>query len=257
MLGVGWLIGGAVVGGLISAFSNGYQAYNSAKAQNEQIDYQKQQLEKQKDQLTTQYNNSVKWTNYQFGQSMSQGNDTISRTTNNRDLSAIANAESMYAQNKNELQQLNNTIANYTAQKGQLDSYVASSGFRNTEDTTGKQINKARGNIDNAIYSAIDTVNLNANQRFLQSRMSYLESSKDIESYQNALLQVQAQTQHSLKTMKEEYDYKNQSIIDQINYLNSNRYSDFDIGTMTALSGASGLLSGGSAGANLMSLFGK
>ena len=52
MLGVGWLIGGAVVGGLISAFSNGYQAYNSAKAQNEQIDYQKQQLEKQKDQLS-------------------------------------------------------------------------------------------------------------------------------------------------------------------------------------------------------------
>ena len=57
--------------------------------------------------------------------------------------------------------------------------------------------------------------------------------------------------------MKQEYDYKNQSIIDQINYLNSNRYSDFDIGTMTALSGVSGLLSGGSAGANLMSLFGK
>ena len=80
MLGVGWLIGGAVVGGLISAFSNGYQAYNSAKAQNEQIDYQKQQLEKQKDQLTTQYNNSVKWTNYQFGQSMSQGNSDAGTT---------------------------------------------------------------------------------------------------------------------------------------------------------------------------------
>ena len=75
----------------------------------------------------------------------------------------------------------------YMEQKGQLASYVASSGFRNTEDTTGKQINKARSDIDNAISSAIDTVNLNANQRFLQSRMSYLESSKDIESYQNAL----------------------------------------------------------------------
>lgn len=253
----GWIIGAAIIGGLISAFSNSMQTYNSSKVQNEQIEYQKQQLEKQKEELTRQYNNSVKWTNYQFGQSMSQGNDTISRTTSNRDLSAIASAESMYAQNKNELQQLVNTIANYTAQKGQLDSYIASSGFRNTKDTTGKQINKARSDINNAISSAIDTVNLNANQRFLQSRISYLESSKDIESYQNALLQVQAQTQYSLKTMKEEYDYKNQSIIDQINYLNSNRYSSSDIVNMTILSGLSGSLSGASSGANLGSLFEK
>ena len=68
-----------------------------------------------------QYDNSVKWTQYQFGQNMNQGNLSISQATQNRDITAITNADTMKLQNKQDELQLQNTVAQYTAQNGQIN----------------------------------------------------------------------------------------------------------------------------------------
>ena len=257
-LATGAIITG-ILGGLFAGHTAAYSKKKQLEAQNEQIEFQKGQLNDQKSYLTQQYNNTVKWTNYQFGQSMSQGNDTIATYTTNRDISAIENAQNIYSQNKQEIEQLNNTIANYTAQQGQLDSYVNNSGFRNTEGTTkSKYTEQVRSNIDNAVNKAIETIQLNANQRFLQSRMSYIESSKNIESYQNQLKQIQAQTEYSLKTQQEEYEYKKDSIDKQIGNLDKQIISSSDINLMTAFEGINGMINGFNSFSGLvMNLFGK
>ena len=118
-----WILGAMALGyGLIS----GAAAYNATSsnidAQNEQIDFQKEQLTRQQNYLKQQYDNSVKWTKYQFGQNMNQGNISIAQATKNRDITAITNADTMKLQNKQDELQLQNTVAQYTAQNGQINS---------------------------------------------------------------------------------------------------------------------------------------
>ena len=140
-----------------------------------------------------------------------------------------------------------------------IDSYINNSGFRNTERTTkSKYTEQVRSNIDNAVNKAIETIQLNANQRFLQSRMSYIESSKNIELYQNQLKQIQAQTEYSLKTQQEEYEYKKDSIDKQIGNLDKQIISSSDINLMTAFEGINGMINGFNSFSGLvMNLFGK
>ena len=100
---MGFILGAAItagIGALIGGISSGVSSYNQMKAEQEQIDFQKQRLQEQQNYLTQQYNNSVKWTKYQFGQSMNQGNLSISQATQNRDITAITNADTMKLQNE-------------------------------------------------------------------------------------------------------------------------------------------------------------
>ena len=254
ILGISSLLWGAVAG---------YAAYNSTdnqiKAQNEQIDFQQKQLERQQNYLKQQYDNSVKWTKYQFGQNMNQGNLSISQATQNRDLTAITNADTMKLQNKQDELQLQNTVAQYTAQNGQINSFIASSGLRRSEGTNqDKAADIQQQYTSSAVKTAFDSYELSSRQRYMNARMSYIQSGRDIDSYREQLAMVQAQTQYSLVTQKQQYDYQKDEIDANITNLNNQRLNDTEIGWMTALNATTGTLQGAISGGNLWNnLFSK
>ena len=254
ILGISSLLWGAAAG---------YAAYNATdnqiKAQNEQIDFQQKQLERQQNYLKQQYDNSVKWTKYQFGQNMNQGNLSISQATQNRDLTAITNADTMKLQNKQDELQLQNTVAQYTAQNGQINSSIASSGLRRSEGTNqDKAANIQQQYTSSAVKTAFESYELSSRQRYMNARMSYIQSGRDIDSYREQLAMVQAQTQYSLVTQKQQYDYQKDEIDANITNLNNQRLNDTEIGWMTALNATTGTLQGAISGGNLWNnLFSK
>ena len=254
ILGISSLIWGAAAG---------YAAYNATdnqiKAQNEQIDFQQKQLERQQNYLKQQYDNSVKWTKYQFGQNMNQGNLSISQATQNRDIAAITNADTMKLQNKQDEIQLQNTVAQYTAQNGQINSSIASSGLRRSEGTTkDKAADIQQQFTSSAVKTAFESYELSSRQRYMNARMSYIQSGRDIDSYREQLAMVQAQTQYSLVTQKQQYDYQKDEIDANITNLNNQRLNDTEIGWMTALNATTGTLQGAISGGNLWNnLFSK
>ena len=208
---MGLILGAAItagIGALIGGISSGISSYNQMKAEQEQIDFQKERLQEQQNYLTQQYNNSVKWTKYQFGQSMNQGNLSISQATQNRDIAAITNADTMKLQNKQDEIQLQNTVAQYTAQNGQINSSIASSGLRRSEGTTkDKAADIQQQFTSSAVKTAFESYELSSRQRYMNARMSYIQSGRDIDSYREQLAMVQAQTQYSLMTQRQQYEY--------------------------------------------------
>lgn len=256
------ILGAAItagIGALIGGISSGVSSYNQMKAEQEQIDFQKERLQKQQNYLTQQYNNSVKWTRYQFGQSMNQGNVSIAQATQNRDITAITNADTMKLQNKQDELQLQNTVAQYTAQNGQINSSIASSGLRRSEGTTqDKAANIQQQFTSSAVKTAFESYELSSRQRYMNARMSYIQSGRDIDSYREQLAMVQAQTQYSLMTQKQQYDYQKDEIDANITNLNNQRLNDTEIGWMTALNATTGTLQGAISGGNLWNnLFSK
>lgn len=259
---MGFILGAAItagIGALIGGISSGVSSYNQMKAEQEQIDFQKERLQKQQNYLTQQYNNSVKWTKYQFGQSMNQGNLSISQATQNRDLTAITNADTMKLQNKQDELQLQNTVAQYTAQNGQINSSIASSGLRRSEGTTQDRAADIQQQFaSSAVKTAFESYDLSSRQRYMNARMSYIQSGRDIDSYREQLAMVQAQTQYSLMTQKQQYDYQKGEIDANIKNLNNQRLNDTEIGWMTALNATTGTLQGAISGGNLWNnLFSK
>ena len=255
-----WILGAMALGyGLIS----GAAAYNATSsnidAQNEQIDFQKEQLTRQQNYLKQQYDNSVKWTKYQFGQNMNQGKISIAQATQNRDITAITNADTMKLQNKQDELQLQNTVAQYTAQNGQINSSIASSGLRRSEGTTqDKAADIQQQFTSSAVKTAFESYELSSRQRYMNARMSYIQSGRDIDSYREQLAMVQAQTQYSLMTQKQQYDYQKNEIDANITNLNNQRLNDTEIGWMTALNATTGTLQGAISGGNLWNnLFSK
>ena len=254
ILGISSLIWGAAAG---------YAAYNATdnqiKAQNEQIDFQQKQLERQQNYLKQQYDNSVKWTKYQFGQNMNKGNLSISQATQNRDLTAITNADTMKLQNKQDELQLQNTVAQYTAQNGQINSFIASSGLRRSEGTNqDKAADIQQQYTSSAVKTAFESYELSSRQRYMNARMSYIQSGRDIDSYREQLAMVQAQTQYSLMTQQQQYNYQKDEIDANIENLNNQRLNDTEIGWMTALNATTGTLQGAISGGNLWNtLFSK
>ena len=259
---MGFILGAAItagIGALIGGISSGVSSYNQMKAEQEQIDFQKQRLQEQQNYLTQQYNNSVKWTKYQFGQSMNQGNLSISQATQNRDITAITNADTMKLQNEQDEIQLQNTVAQYTAQNGQINSSIASSGLRRSEGTTqDKAADIQQQFTSSAVKTAFESYELSSRQRYMNARMSYIQSGRDIDSYREQLAMVQAQTQYSLMTQKQQYDYQKNEIDANITNLNNQRLNDTEIGWMTALNATTGTLQGAISGGNLWNnLFSK
>ena len=259
---MGLILGAAItagIGALIGGISSGISSYNQMKAEQEQIDFQKERLQEQQNYLTQQYNNSVKWTKYQFGQSMNQGNLSISQATQNRDIAAITNADTMKLQNKQDEIQLQNTVAQYTAQNGQINSSIASSGLRRSEGTTkDKAADIQQQFTSSAVKTAFESYELSSRQRYMNARMSYIQSGRDIDSYREQLAMVQAQTQYSLVTQKQQYDYQKDEIDANITNLNNQRLNDTEIGWMTALNATTGTLQGAISGGNLWNnLFSK
>lgn len=259
---MGLILGAAItagIGALIGGISSGISSYNQMKAEQEQIDFQKERLQEQQNYLTQQYNNSVKWTKYQFGQSMNQGNLSISQATQNRDIAAITNADTMKLQNKQDELQLQNTVAQYTAQNGQINSSIASSGLRRSEGTTkDKAADIQQQFTSSAVKTAFESYELSSSQRYMNARMSYIQSGRDIDSYREQLAMVQAQTQYSLVTQKQQYDYQKDEIDANITNLNNQRLNDTEIGWMTALNATTGTLHGAISGGNLWNnLFSK
>lgn len=259
---MGFILGAAItagIGALIGGISSGVSSYNQMKAEQEQIDFQKERLQKQQNYLTQQYNNSVKWTKYQFGQSMNQGNLSISQATQNRDITAITNADAMKLQNKQDELQLQNTVAQYTAQNGQINSSIASSGLRRSEGTTQDRAADIQQQFtSSAVKTAFESYELSSRQRYMNARMSYIQSGRDIDSYREQLAMVQAQTQYSLMTQKKQYDYQKDEIDANITNLDNQRLNDTEIGWMTALDATTGTLQGAISGGNLWNnLFSK
>ena len=259
---MGFILGAAItagIGALIGGISSGISSYNQMKAEQEQIDFQKDRLQEQQNYLKQQYDNSVKWTRYQFGQSMNQGNLSISQATQNRDITAITNADTMKLQNKQDELQLQNTVAQYTAQNGQINSSIASSGLRRSEGTTqDKAADIQKQYTSSAVKTAFESYELSSRQRYMNARMSYIQSGRDIDSYREQLAMVQAQTQYSLMTQQQQYDYQKEEIDANITNLNNQRMNDNDIIWMTALNATTGTLHGAISGGNLWNnLFSK
>ena len=259
---MGFILGAAItagIGALIGGISSGISSYNQMKAEQEQIDFQKDRLQEQQNYLKDQYDNSVKWTRYQFGQSMNQGNLSISQATQNRDIAAITNADTMKLQNKQDEIQLQNTVAQYTAQNGQTNSSIASSGLRRSEGTTqDKAADIQKQYTSSAVKTAFESYELSSRQRYMNARMSYIQSGRDIDSYREQLEMVQAQTQYSLMTQQQQYDYQKEEIDANITNLNNQRMNDNDIIWMTALNATTGTLHGAISGGNLWNnLFSK
>lgn len=264
MLSVGTVIlGGLSVGyGVLSGIASYNATDNQIKAQNEQIDFQQKQLERQQNYLKQQYDNSVKWTKYQFGQSMNQGNLSISQATQNRDLTAITNADAIKLQNKQEELQLQNTVAQYTAQNGQINSSIASSGLRRSEGTTqDKAADIQQQYTSSAVKTAFESYELSSRQRYMNARMSYIQSGRDIDSYREQLAMIQAQTQYSLMTQKQQYEYNDKEITEQIANLENQKITGWEadaIKWMNALTGGvQGTASFASASNATMALFDK
>ena len=259
---MGFILGAAItagIGALIGGISSGISSYNQMKAEQEQIDFQKDRLQEQQNYLKQQYDNSVKWTRYQFGQSMNQGNLSISQATQNRDIAAITNADTMKLQNKQDEIQLQNTVAQYTAQNGQINSSIASSGLRRSEGTNqAKSADIQQQYTSDAVKTAFESYELSSRQRYMNARMSYIQSGRDIDSYREQLAMVQAQTQYSLMTQQQQYNYQKDEIDANIENLNNQRLNDTEIGWMTALNATTGTLQGAISGGNLWNtLFSK
>lgn len=260
---MGWVIGTIAA---LYGLASGYAAYNATSknidAQNEQIDFQQKQLARQQEYLTQQYNNSVKWTKYQFGQSMNQGNVSIAQATQNRDLTAITNADTMKLQNKQDELQLQNTVAQYTAQNGQINSSIASSGLRRSEGTTqDKAADIQQQFTSSAVKTAFESYDLSSRQRYMNARMSYIQSGRDIDSYREQLAMVQAQTQYSLMTQRQQYEYNNTEITKQKDNLENQKITGWDAEIMKWTSALTGSVQGTGSFANAanttMELFNK
>ena len=262
---MGLILGAAItagIGALIGGISSGISSYNQMKAEQEQIDFQKERLQEQQNYLTQQYNNSVKWTKYQFGQSMDQGNLSISQATQNRDIAAITNADTMKLQNKQDELQLQNTVAQYTAQNGQINSSIASSGLRRSEGTTkDKAADIQQQFTSSAVKTAFESYELSSRQRYMNARMSYIQSGRDIDSYREQLAMVQAQTQYSLMTQQQQYEYNDTEITKQIANLKKQKIEGPDAEIMKWTSAITGGIQGtasfASASNATMELFNK
>ena len=259
---------GTVLGisSLLWGLGTGIAAYNATSsnidAQNEQIEFQKEQLTRQQNYLKQQYDNSVKWTRYQFGQNMNQGNVSIAQATQNRDLTAITNADAMKLQNRQDELQLQNTVAQYTAQNGQINSSIASSGLRRSEGTTQDRAADIQQQFtSSAVKTAFESYKLSSRQRYMNARMSYIQSGRDIDSYREQLAMVRVQTQYSLMTQKQQYDYNDTEITKQKDNLNNQKIEGLGAEIMkwtSALTGGiQGTASFASASNATMELFNK
>ena len=243
---MGWVIGTIAA---LYGLASGYAAYNATSSniddQNEQIDFQKEQLTRQQNYLKQQYDNSVKWTKYQFGQNMNQGNVSIAQATQNRDITAITNADTMKLQNKQDELQLQNTVAQYTAQNGQINSSIASSGLRRSEGTNqAKSAEIQQQFTSSAVKTAFESYELSSRQRYMNARMSYIQSGRDIDSYREQLAMVQAQTQYSLMTQKQQYDYNDTEITKQKENLENQKITGWDAEIMKWTSALTGTVQG-------------
>ena len=234
-----FLLGGSLLGGLVG----GFQANAEIDERNAQINRQLEANERQRTYLTDQYNSQNKYANYQFGQSMQSTNDQLSNTLKNRNTQAIVNANNLYNSNKNTLNQLNNTIVQYTASKGTLDSRIANTGFRNSgslakqkefsEETINSEMNMQAENTMNSIA-----------MNYLNARMNYLDATKNAEIYKNNLSNILTQYVYDKKQRKDKYDYQkierdeNNTAITKSKIADTWRWAYI---TMGAINGAIGL----------------
>lgn len=234
-----FLLGGSLLGGLVG----GFQANAEIDERNAQIKRQLEANERQKTYLTDQYNSQNKYANYQFGQSMQSTNDQLSNTLKNRNTQAIVNANNLYNSNKNTLNQLNNTIVQYTASKGSLDSQIANTGFRNS-GSLAKQKEFSEGTINSEINMQAENTMNSIAMNYLNARMNYLDATKNSEIYKNNLSNILTQYVYDKKQRKDQYDYQIKEIDENNTALNKSKIEDnwrWAYITMGAINGAIGL----------------
>lgn len=237
---LGWImLGSSLLGGLVG----GFQANAQIDERNAQIDRQLEANERQRTYLTNQYQKQDKYANYQFGQSMQSTNDQLANTLQNRNTQAIVNANNLYNSNKNTLNQLNNTIVQYTASKGSLDSQLANTGFRNT-GTLAKQKELSEEMINSEIEFQTENSMNSIAMNYLNARMNYLDATKNAEIYKNNLANILNQYMYNKQQLSDQYNYQKTELDKQDESLRANKIENdwrWAYITMGAINGAIGL----------------
>ena len=78
----------------------------------------------------------------------------------------------------------------------------------------------------------------------MNARMSYIQSGRDIDSYREQLAMVKSQTQYSLMTQKQQYDYNNNEITKQKENLGKQKIEGFGAEIMKWTSALTGTVQG-------------
>ena len=148
-----------IIGGIVLAAG----AIGGARAGYKQAEAQKAQME-----------NQEKIARNQNFKNINDYNTQIGNMTQAQNLNAFLSASNSILQNKNDFKQLSDYAAQGMQAKGQSTASAAMTGFRNTgtiktsQDITNSNIQRDYGMQKNRVISA-------ASQRYLSSRLSYLD----------------------------------------------------------------------------------
>ena len=229
-MGLWGAIAGAVTGGVLGIVTE----YTRREAAKEQLKNQ------QKDIKEAMSDQGLNWLDYQ-----KDYNFNVQQNALGQQIGARSSAVSSMQQYKSDVASLTSTIVEASSTKGSFRQRTASSGFRNTGSLRTIE-NIASRRTQKAVADTEQNVVLNAQQRFEQARLNYLNADTQQERYEEAFRRQMRQ----YSTTMQRYNDQLKDIDKQLDNLKTdltNSRTWFDYGT----SSISGSLQGAAAGAEL------
>ena len=225
---------GAIVGGITGGVLGIATEYKRRDAAKEQLRNQQKDI---KEAISDQ---GLNWLDYQKDYSFNVQQNALGQK-----IGARSSAISSMQQYKGDVASLTSTIVEASSTRGSFRQRAASSGFRNT-GSFGTMENIVSRRTQKAVAATEQNVVLNAQQRFEQARLNYLNADTQQERYEEAFRRQMRQ----YSTSMQRYNDQLKDIDKQLDHLktdltNINTWIDY------GSSSASGALQGAAAGAML------
>lgn len=225
---------GAIVGGITGGVIGIATEYKRREAAKEQLRNQRTDI---KEAISDQ---GLNWLDYQKDYSFNVQQNALGQK-----IGARSSAISSMQQYKGDVASLTSTIVEASSTRGSFRQKIASSGFRNTGSLSTTE-NIVSRRTQKAVASTEQNVVLNAQQRFEQARLNYLNADTQQERYEEAFRRQMRQYTTSIQR----YNDQLKDIDKQLDHLktdltNINTWIDY------GSSSASGALQGAAAGAML------
>lgn len=225
---------GAIIGGVTGGVIGIATEYKRREAAKEQLRNQRTDI---KEAISDQ---GLNWLDYQKDYSFNVQQNALGQK-----IGARSSAISSMQQYKSDVASLTSTIVEASSTRGSFRQRTASSGFRNTGSLRTIE-NIASSRTQKAVADTEQNVVLNAQQRFEQARLNFINADIQQERYEEAFRRQMRQ----YSTSMQRYNDQLKDIDKQLDHLktdltNINTWIDY------GSSSASGALQGAAAGAML------
>lgn len=201
---------GAVTGivkGGISVFSRGREAEKAQTA----LKKEREKLTADLDRLQQNYDQSKLTVENQAQRNISNLNWNIDYTSDARASKASSNSYTAITKQKDLYRDLTRVLANASDTEGKLKQSLATTGARYSGTSLERQ-RQLEGENQVNIASAVDNTKLTSFQMASEAVNNYWSYSKQVESYQNNIMDAKAERDETLKSLLLQYEQQKADI---------------------------------------------